>query len=299
VATPPLGRFVFDAKGTASLPGTLARPEGAPRVAHNRAVNNCYDGMGITLQFLHAVFGHHGLDGRGMAAPATVHYAPDQARALGYNNAFWNGRQLAFGDGDGILFDYFADSLDVVAHEVMHAVMQYTAGLEYLGQAGGLNESVADVFGSMCEQWHFRQTAAAADWLLGRHLFSLGVKGTAMRSMRNPGQAFDDPVLGKDEQIADFKDYKEGMNVHIASGIPNRAFYLVAIQFGGYSWQRAGKIWYATLTDGRIPSDCSFKRWADVTVDHARRMFDMSAVNIVRNAWARVGIQTAGVGAAL
>jgi Zn-dependent metalloprotease len=289
VAPLQLHRLVYDAKGTASLPGTLARAEGVPRTS-DRRTNNVYDGIGITLKFFYTVFGRNALDGNGKNAPATVHYDPEPQNPLGYNNAFWNGTQFAFGDGDGIIFDYFADSLDVVAHELTHAVTQYTAKLLYTKQAGGLNESISDVFGAMVEQWYFNQVAADADWLTGQNLFPIAIKGSALRNIAHPGTAFNDPILGLDRQISHFSQYNDGLDVHITSGIPNRAFYLVATGFGGHSWDKAGKIWYATLTDTRIRPTATFKEWADVTVDRAKRLFGIPASIIVRNAWVAVGV---------
>ena len=284
-----LKRLVYDAQGTGNLPGTLARAEGAERTT-DRQVNNVYDGIGITLKFFHTVFGRNSLDGKGSNAVATVHFDNEPRNPLGYNNAFFDGTQFAFGDGDGIIFDYFTDSLDVVAHELTHAITQYTAGLKYYKQHGGLNESISDVFAALVEQWHFNQTAADADWLTGQNLFPVAIKGPALRDIANPGTAFNDPILGRDLQISHFSQYNDSLDVHFTSGIPNRAFYLAAIGFGGYAWEKAGKIWYATLTDSRIKPTTTFKEWADVTVDQANVLFGISASIIVRNAWVAVGV---------
>lgn len=284
-----LKRLAYDAKGTGNLPGTLARAEGAGRTT-DRQVNNVYDGIGITLKFFHTVFGRNSLDDKGGNAAATVHFDNEPQNPLGYNNAFFNGTQFAFGDGDGIIFDHFADSLDVVAHELTHAITQYTAGLRYSRQSGGLNESISDVFAALVEQWHFNQTAADADWLTGQNLFPVAIKGSALRDIANPGTAFNDPILGRDRQISHFSQYNDNLDVHFTSGIPNRAFYLAAIGFGGHAWEKAGKIWYATLTDSRIKPTATFKEWADVTVDQANKLFGISASIIVRNAWVAVGV---------
>ncbi|KAF2272049.1 metalloprotease, partial [Westerdykella ornata] len=292
-AAPPLQlkRQIYDAKNTGDLLSELARKEGDIRT-EDRQVNNAYDAIGITLKFFHTAFGRNSIDDKGRSIVATVHYNEERDNTLGYNNAMWNGQQCAFGDGDGIVFDHFPDSLDVVAHELTHGVTQYTAGLEYEKQAGGLNESISDVFGAMVEQWHFNQVASEADWLTGQNLFPVGVRGPALRNMARPGTAFNDDILGPDRQIAHFSQYTDDLNVHITSGIPNRAFYLTATGFGGFSWQQAGKIWYETLIskDSRIHPNCTFKEWADVTVEQAKRLFGVSASIIVRNAWVAVGV---------
>lgn len=286
-----LRRAIYDGRHNSNLPGTLARREGAVRTG-DRQVNNAFDGVGITVKFFHTVFGRNAIDGNGGTPIVTVHHNPTTG-TLGYNNAFWNGVQFVFGDGDGITFDYFADSLDVVAHELTHAITQYTAGISYSRQAGGLNESISDVFAALVEQWHFNQTAASADWLTGQNLFPIAFKGAALRNIASPGTAFNDPILGRDRQIAHFSQYNDRLDVHITSGIPNRAFYLIATGFGGYAWEKAGKIWYETLTDPRVRQfggDITFKNWADVTVDHANRLFGVAASIIVRKAWVSVGV---------
>jgi Zn-dependent metalloprotease len=285
-----LRRAIYDGKNLNGLPGTLARAEGAVRI-RDRQANYAYDGVGITVKFFHTVFGRNAVDGNGGTPVLTVHHDPDSAP--GYNNAFWNSKQFAFGDGDGIIFDHFADSLDVIAHELTHAITEYTAGITYNKQSGGLNESISDVFAALVEQWHFNQTAAEADWLLGQSLFTIATKGPALRNLANPGTAFNDPLLGRDRQISHFSQYNDSLDVHLTSGIPNRAFYLIAIGFGGHAWNQAGKIWYATLTDSRVKQpggNITFKQWADVTVDQANSLFGVPASIIVRNAWVSVGV---------
>ncbi|KAI6774844.1 hypothetical protein HG530_001602 [Fusarium avenaceum] len=286
-----LRRAIYDGKNLPDLPGIPVRVEGDERVL-DRQVNNIYDGIGITIQFFHNVFGRNAIDDNGGTPLTTVHHDPEP-ETLGYNNAFWDGEQFAFGDGDGITFDHFADSLDVIAHELTHAITQHTAGIPFRRQAGGLNESISDVFAAMVEQWQFNQTAADADWLTGQNLFTVAFKGAALRNIANPGTAFDDPIIGKDPQIAHFSQYNDGLDVHDTSGIPNRAFYLTAIGFGGHSWLTAGKIWYKTLTDQRIRNmsdNITFADWAKVTVDHAEKLFGVPGSIIVRNAWMSVGV---------
>ncbi|RKK56817.1 hypothetical protein BFJ68_g16481 [Fusarium oxysporum] len=287
-----LRRAIYDGKKRPALPGKVARKEGDGRT-FDRQVDNVFDGVGITVAFFYKVFGRNAINDNGGTPLVTVHHDPEEENPLGYNNAFWDGAQCAFGDGDGIIFDYFADSLDVIAHELTHAITQYTAALPYAKQAGGLNESISDVFAALVEQWQFNQTAADADWLTGQNLFPVAFKGAALRNIAKPGTAFNDPILGPDRQISHFSQYNDSLDVHVTSGIPNRAFYLIAVGFGGYAWLTAGKIWYKTLTDPKIRDfgeGITFANWAQVTVDQARSLFGGPASIIVRNAWVSVGV---------
>jgi Zn-dependent metalloprotease len=221
---------------------------------------------------------------------STVHYGEH------YDNAFWNGEQMVYGDGDGTIFTDFTGPLDVTGHELTHGVTQYTANLDYSGQSGALNESVSDVFGSLIKQWHLGQTADQADWLIGQGLLAPGVHGEALRSMKAPGTAYDDPQLGKDPQPADMSGYvhtyEDNGGVHINSGIPNRAFYLAASAIGGHAWEKAGRVWYETLTGGSLASAVDFAGFAAATVQTATRLYGASAAETtaVSDAWKGVGV---------
>jgi Zn-dependent metalloprotease len=223
---------------------------------------------------------------------STVHYGEK------YDNAFWNGQQMVYGDGDGNFFNRFTISLDIIGHELTHGVTQYEAALAYRGQAGALNESMSDVFGSLVKQFALKQTAAQADWLIGAGLLSAKVKGVALRSMKAPGTAYNDPVLGKDPQPAHMKDYHKMISdnggVHINSGIPNHAFYLLATALGGPAWERAGRIWYITLRD-KLRSRANFQTAANALYHTAGELFGASGPEqkAVYDAWGQVGITIA------
>ena len=290
-------RKIYNCNETESLPGTPARSEGQARIK-DRQANNCYDGFKITHDFYSKVFGRNSLDDKGLPLVGSVHFKLKSTPA-GYNNAFWDGntKQMVFGDGDQISFDYLTDSLDVIAHELSHGFVQYSSPLAYNSQSGALNESCADVFGCMVEQWHMKQTADDADWNLGQTLFPVAFTGSALRTLK-AGKAYsDDPVFGTDPQPKHMRDLYKGKNdnggVHINSGIPNHAFYLAAKSLGGYSWERAGRVWYKTMTSGKIPSNCDFATFAAVTIEIAGKEFTDEAVkNAIRDAWAKVGVST-------
>jgi len=284
-----LRREVHDAEHETSLPGALVRAEGADPLA-DASVNQAYDGTGATWTMYKECFDRDSIDGAGLPLISTVHYDRD------YANAFWDGSQMVFGDGDGEIFGDFTGSIDVTGHELTHGVTQYTANLAYEGQSGALNESISDVFGSLAKQHHLGQTAADADWLIGAGIFQPDVQGVALRSMAAPGTAYDDPRLGKDPQPATMADYVETTEdsggVHINSGIPNRAFYLVATALGGNAWSEAGRIWYATLTSGNLPDTADFTTFAEATQSAATTLYgaDSPQLTAVTNAWQEVGV---------
>ncbi|TPW73773.1 M4 family metallopeptidase [Schumannella sp. 10F1B-5-1] len=286
-------RTIADAKGSETLPGEVVRREGDDS-SGDTAVDEAYDGLGATFELLSQVYGRNSIDGAGLPLDASVHYGEH------YDNAFWNGERMVFGDGDGEVFGRFTASLSVIGHELAHGVTEHTLGLVYQGQAGALNESISDVFGALVEQHAKGQSAAEATWLIGEGLFTPEVEGSALRSMKAPGTAYDDDVLGADPQPAHMDDYVETSDdnggVHINSGIPNRAFYLVAEALGGDAWERAGRIWYDTLTgDGardRVPTDADFARFAAATVHAAGARYGESSpeIDAVRAGWAGVGV---------
>ncbi|MCZ7460361.1 M4 family metallopeptidase [Streptomyces sp. WMMC940] len=281
-------RTLYDAGNGTALPGTEVRSEGDEPV-QDATVNRAYAGLGATFDLLLDAYGHDSIDGAGLPLDATVHY--DEK----YGNAFWNGEQMVFGDGDGEIFLDFTGPVDVIAHELAHGFTQYSANFTYFGQPGALNESVSDVFGSLVKQRTLDQSADRADWLIGAGLLAPRVSGVALRSMKAPGTAYDDDVLGKDPQPATMADYvrtgRDNGGVHINSGIPNHAFYLLATQLGGKAWERAGQIWYDAMTSGKLRVDASFAEFARETVEAATARYGRGEEReAVVKAWSRVGV---------
>ena len=276
---------IHTADNTASLPGEPVRSAGEP-VSGDVAVDEAYAGAQASVSLFRDVFGRDSYDGRGAPVIATVHYEKN------YDNAFWDGRQLVFGDGDGRVFDRFTKPIDVFAHELSHALIHHTAGFVYQGRPGALNESVSDVFASCVKQRVLGQSATEADWLIGAGIFMPAVNGRALRSMSQPGTAYDDPVLGRDPQVGHLDAYVETQDdnggVHLNSGIPNRAFYLVAMRLGGASWEQAGPIWYAALLSG-LGENTDFATFAQATLDAAQGV-SPDVADVVAGAWADVGL---------
>jgi len=280
-------RAIYDARNTMNLPGTLLRKESQPAVS-DVAANEAYDYLGVTYDFYWQIFHRNSLDDKGLPLTGSVHYG------TAYQNAFWNGEQMVFGDGDGEIFNRFTIAIDVVAHELTHGVTESEANFSYFEQSGALNESMSDVFGSLVKQFHLNQTASQADWIIGEGLLAATIKGKGLRSMSAPGTAYDDPVLGKDPQPADMAGFvhtrEDNGGVHLNSGIPNRAFYLTAIALGGHAWEKAGSIWYATLCDNGLKQNTDFAAFAHLTVKHAGELFSKDAAATVTDAWQQVGV---------
>ena len=289
---PRKNRLIYTAANTTNLPGTLIRSEGQG-ASGDVAVEEAYDGFGATFDLYWDVYGRNSIDNNGMDLVGTVHYG-DQ-----YDNAFWDGAQMVFGDGDGTIFNRFTIAVDVMGHELTHGVTGATAALEYHDQPGALNESISDVFGSLVKQRSLGQTAAQADWLIGAGLWAAGIHGVALRSMRAPGSAYDDPLIGKDPQPDHMSRYvnttSDQGGVHTNSGIPNRAFYLTAIGIGGNSWDVAGNVWYRTLLDSRLSANAQFQDFADLTADNANQIYGVPVRAAVVQAWQDVGIIVAEV----
>ena len=274
---------VHTAANSSLLPGRIVRSAGEPE-SGDEAVDEAAFGIAGSLALFEEVYGRRSYDGKGAPVSLSVHYQRD------YDNAFWDGTQLVFGDGDGSVFGRFTKPVDVLGHELTHAVTEHTAALEYAGQSGALNESVSDVFASCLKQRLLGQSALEADWLIGEGIFVAGIHARGLRDMAAPGTAYDDPALGKDPQAGDMSGYVETTDdnggVHLNSGIPNRAFQLAATAIGGSTWEGAGAIWYAALTGGAVTARTDFAGFAAATVAAAS-----SHASAVREAWAAVGVE--------
>lgn len=290
-ASDTLQRHIYDGQMRAALPGQPARDESEPAV-QDQAVNDAYDAAGATYAFFSKAYGRASLDGKNLPLVLTVHHRRN------HNNAYWNGTQMLFGDGDGSLFVVggFSSSLSVVGHELAHGVVQFSGGLVYSGESGALNEHVADVFGALTEQYTKHQQAHEATWLIGEHLVANGGSPMSLRSLEEPGTAYrGHPILGDDPQPYHMRDYVHTLTdeggVHINSGIPNHAFFLVARALKGFAWERAGQIWYDALLALNQPH-ATFQTWARATAQSAARRYGVGSIEerAVHRAWRLVGL---------
>lgn len=234
-----------------------------------------------TYNFYLDVLGRSSVDNQNMALKSTVHFDRD------YDNAFWDGQQMVYGDGDGEIFGPFTRNLDVIGHELTHGVTQYLSGLVYAKEPGALNEHLSDVFGK-CVQ-HYDQAliakstgvVAVYDGIIGKGLL-LNYNGKpypGLRSMKEPGTAYvDHPVLGTDPQPGRMSKYQKLPNtedgdnggVHINSGIPNHAFWIFYENLKkkgigtGMIFDIPAQVWYETAQ--RIPPTCKFQAFANQTI---------------------------------
>jgi Zn-dependent metalloprotease len=258
-------------------------------------VNRAYDYSGNTYKFYNDAYQWNSLNNQGLPLLSTVHYGEL------YNNAFWDGSEMYYGDGDGRFFNSFTICEEVVGHELTHGVVTNTANLRYRFQSGALNESFADIFGVLTRMYHNDVTVDNQDddhWICGKGIFTSRVQGKGIRSLANPGTAYDDPIFGKDPQPAHMRDYKnmplqrDNGGVHINSGIPNKAFYNVAMELGGKAWERAGKIWFWTLRD-RLNKDSQFNNVAIATYDQAGVLYGINSTEqkAVKKGWTDVGVE--------
>lgn len=291
-AIPSIGgkktRQVSDMKGrTRPLPGSMARSEGKKPVK-DVAINEAYDYSGVTYDFYSKLFKRNSLDNKGMILVSSAHYGRQ------YNNAFWNGEQMVYGDGDGQIFVRFTKSQDVVGHELTHGVISNTCNLEYEDEPGALNEHLADVFGILTKQWSLGHDVKKADWLIGAEIMVPRKTVKALRTFKNELAYSKDPLLGTDPQPKVMKDkYTGGEDnggVHINSGIPNYAFFLVATALGGNAWEKAGMIWYKSML--ALTTTSQFADMVKITSMNAGSLYGAGSLEqkAVEAAWKQVGL---------
>jgi Zn-dependent metalloprotease len=274
------GRIIHDQKhDTSQTPGPVVRAEGQGPV-QDEAVNHAYEGLGATYQYYWQSFQRDSIDRQGLELHGCVYYG------TGYPNAFWDGRAMFFGDGDGQMLTETTSGIDVIGHELTHGVTQHEANLVYSGQSGALNESISDVFGIQIKQKVLEQDTASSDWLIGADIVGPTLR-PALRSMKAPGTA--NPY---DEQPTDMDGYVVDGDVHTNSGIPNRAFYVLAETLGGHAWDAAGPIWYRTLCDRQLSPAATFAQFARLTVVNAGRLYGSQSreVDAVRSSWNAVKV---------
>ncbi|MGG1676076.1 M4 family metallopeptidase [Neobacillus sp. NRS-1170] len=223
---------------------------------------------GKVYDYYKNTFNRNSFDNNGATIRSSVHYSRN------YNNAFWNGQQMVYGDGDGVQFRPLSGALDVVAHELTHAVTERTAGLEYQYQSGALNESISDTFGVFLDK---------GDYLMGEDVYTPQKSGDALRSLSNP------TLYGQPDHMNNYVNTtSDNGGVHTNSGIPNKAAYLTINSLGT---SVAEKIYYRALTVYLAPqSDFSDARAALLAAAADLYGTGSTQYNAVANAWSQVGV---------
>ncbi|TCP22325.1 bacillolysin/thermolysin [Scopulibacillus darangshiensis] len=264
------GVETYSANNGSSLPGDLVSDADnsftdkgqAAAVSAHYNIEKVYD-------YYKNNFNRNSYDNKGATLKSTVHYGND------YNNAFWNGQQMVYGDGDGRTFIPLSGSLDVTGHELTHAVTEYTAGLQYRSQPGALNESMSDVFGNFIEGNH--------DYLVGEDVYTPNTPGDALRSMSDPTK------YGQPDNMSDYVHTgQDNGGVHTNSGIPNKAAYLTIESVG---WDKAQKIYYRALTTYLSPRS-QFSDARAALLQATSDLYGQGAeYNAVASAWDQVGVK--------
>jgi Zn-dependent metalloprotease len=269
-----LNRRTYDGRNRNSLPGRIARTEGQGPIGDG-PIDDAHDHAGITWDYYFQQEGRDSYDGAGATLTSTAHHQRN------YDNAFWNGSQMVYGDGD-VYFYPLSGALDVVGHELTHAVTEHSANLIYAGESGGLNEATSDILGVAIEAYAQGWTIDGDTWLLGEDIARPAL-GPALRFM-------DDPTADG-VSIDNYADYTNGIDVHHSSGIANKAFYLMATG-GILDLESAAHLWYRALTLYMTPST-TFAEARDATVSAATDLHGAGSAQVaaVESAWAAVGVQ--------
>ncbi|HEX8357040.1 MAG TPA: M4 family metallopeptidase [Segetibacter sp.] len=281
---------VYNCKKSTSLSAaTLVWNDASTKLPADKDAKNVINGGKATWQLYYDLFGRNSIDNLGMVIQQYIHFDKK------YNNAFWDGRKMVFGDGDGTLFGSFTADIDIIGHELTHGVTQFEANLDYHLQAGALNESFSDIFGILIKQRVLNQDVKQSNWLIGENVL-LGNE-YSLRSLKEPGTAYKNhPEIGDDPQPATMDEFiklpdsaaGDWGGVHYNSGIPNFAFYVAALNMGGFAWEKAGRIWYGALTDTvNLTCKATFSDLKKVTLKIAGQLFGAKSLEVkaVKAGW--------------
>ncbi len=245
------------------------------------AVSGHYN-VGEVFNYYYSKFGRRGIDNKGSTIISIMHVTEN---GRGMDNAYWNGVAMAYGDGNQA-FEPLAKALDVAAHEMTHGVIELTAGLEYKNQSGALNESLADVFGAMVD---------ADDWYIGEDVTKTSYISTGrLRDMANPHNG-----NGNGWQPAHMNEFRnmsindDNGGVHVNSGIPNRACYLIGNAIGR---AKTEQIYYRVLSSGYLNKQSNFADMRNAAVQASTDLYGASSTetNAVKAGFDGVGILGSG-----
>ena len=283
---PMTGQIVtYTANNQETQPGSMVTNSSSTfnTESYKAAVSAHYYG-GVVYDFYKNLFNRNSLDNNGMGLTSTVHYGNS------YNNAFWDGTQMVYGDGDGTQFTYFSGDLDVVAHEMTHGVTEHTANLNYSYQSGALNESMSDILGVLVQTYDKYNvknggtwTFNSADWVVGDGIYTPGTPGDALRSLANP------TLYNQPDNMNDYVNTSsDNGGVHTNSGIPNKGGYLIAQSIG---CAEAAQIYYRALTV-YMTSTTDFQGARNALVQAATDLYGATSAEVtaVNTAYNTIGV---------
>lgn len=278
------GVFTYDAQNRQRTPGTLWKDaDNVLNAAYDGAAVDAHYYAGLTYDYYKGVFNRNSYDNNGAALKSTVHYGRS------YNNAFWNGQQMVYGDGDGTTFIPLSGALDVVAHELTHAVTDFSSDLVYQYESGALNEAISDIFGTLAE-FHDNNNP---DFEIGEDIYTPKTAGDALRSMSDPTK-YGDP----DHYSTRYTGTSDNGGVHINSGIINKAAYLLSqggthygVTVPGVGTDKMGAIFYRANTV-YFTSSTNFSQARAGLVQSATDLYGASSPEVaaVNKAFDAVGV---------
>ncbi|UNL83006.1 M4 family metallopeptidase [Priestia koreensis] len=275
------GIYTYTGNYRTSLPGSIFASTSS--VFGDPAAVDAHYYAGVTYDYYKNTFGRYSYDNNNAQIKSTVHYSTN------YNNAFWNGYQMVYGDGDGYTFRPLSGALDVVAHELTHAVTEYTANLTYQNESGAINESLSDIFGTLVEYYDNRNP----DWELGEDVYTPGTAGDSLRSMSNPAK-YGDP----DHYSKRYTGTQDNGGVHTNSSIINKAAYLISqggthygVTVSGIGTAATGKIFYRTLTT-YLTANSNFSQLRAAATQAATDLYGSTSAQVtaVKKAFDAVGV---------
>jgi Zn-dependent metalloprotease len=288
-----MSRRVHTANSGTSLPGTLLRGEGGAATGDTHVDMN-YEHLGTTYNCYKTLFNRDSYNNAGAALTSTVHYSTH------YVNAFWNGSQMVYGDGNGVDSGPLGQDLDVTVHELTHAVTSAESNLIYSNESGALNEGMSDIFAAVCESWTRAWSMDADVWKIGESIWTPDIAGDALRYMANPTQ----DGSSKDYYPERYTGTQDNGGVHWNSGIANLAFKLLAtggthprgkttVNVPGIGVEKAGRIFYKANTD-IFTSSTNFAQAKTGTEQAASQLgYDAATIAAVTKAWEAVGVGVA------
>jgi bacillolysin len=269
-------------------------PVGAPNYKHVTSSTNTWTNTkavsahfnaGTAYEYYRTVHGRNSINGQGGNILSFVNVADNDGSAL--DNAFWNGKAMFYGNGKSIMKP-LAAALDVSGHELTHGVVQATCALTSYGQSGALNESLADIFGSMIER---------VNWKMGEDIVKTGIFATGcLRDLSNPHNGSVKGSLGwQPASMSEFQKLPNTIDndmggVHVNDGIPNRAYYLFATAVGK---EKAEQVYYRAMTK-YLTSSAQFTDMRVAAVQSAKDLFSDVEVAAAENAFDQVGIKASG-----